>query len=45
MLRATKDNLLEVEQVTDYSAMDIQNIEYDDSSFDCACFIMCKIEL
>jgi ubiquinone/menaquinone biosynthesis C-methylase UbiE len=35
MLRATKDNLLGIEQVIDYSAMDIQNIEYEDSSFDC----------
>lgn len=36
MLNIVKDNLLEVEQVIDYSIMDIQNIEYEDSSFDCA---------
>ena len=36
MLRATKDNLLDIEQVIDYSVMDIQNIEYEESSFDCA---------
>jgi len=36
MLRAAKDNLLGLEQVIDYSAMDIQSIEYEDSSFDCA---------
>ncbi|MEG1256252.1 class I SAM-dependent methyltransferase [Clostridium sp.] len=36
MLRVTKDNLLGVEQVIDYSTMDIQNIKYEDSSFDCA---------
>jgi len=36
MLIATKDNLLGIEQIIDYSVMDIQNIEYDDSSFDCA---------
>jgi len=36
MLRLTKDNLLEIEQVIDYSVMDIQKIEYEDRSFDCA---------
>ena len=36
MLRATKDNLLGLEQIIDYSSMDIQNIEYKDNSFDCA---------
>jgi len=36
MLRATKDNLLGIEQVIDYSVIDIQNIEYKDSSFNCA---------
>ena len=36
MLRATKDNLICIEQVIDYSTMDIQNIEFEDSSFDCA---------
>lgn len=36
MLRTAKDNLLSIEQVTDYSIMDIQNIEYEDSFFDCA---------
>ena len=36
MLKSTKDNLLGVEKVIDYSVMDIQNIEYEDSSFDCA---------
>lgn len=36
MLRSAKDNLLGIDQVIDYSAMDIQNIEYEDSSFDCA---------
>lgn len=38
MLRATKDNLLglEIKQVIDCSVMDIQNIEYEDNSFDCA---------
>lgn len=36
MLKSTKKNLLGVEQVVDYSVMDIQNIEYEDSSFDCA---------
>lgn len=36
MLRVTKDNLLGIEEVIEYSVMDIQNIEYDDSSFDCA---------
>ena len=34
MLRATKDNLLGMEQIIDFSVMDIQNIEYEDSSFD-----------
>lgn len=36
MLNSTKDKLLGVEQVIDYSIMDIQNIEYEDGSFDCA---------
>lgn len=36
MLNVVKDNLLEVEQVIDYSIMDIQSIGYEDSSFDCA---------
>lgn len=36
MLRSTKDNLFRIEQVIEYSTMDIQNIEYEDSSFDCA---------
>jgi len=36
MLNIVKYNLLEVEQVIDYSIMDIQNIEYEDNSFDCA---------
>jgi len=36
MLQTTKDNLLGVEQVIDYSVMDIQNIKYEDSSFDYA---------
>jgi ubiquinone/menaquinone biosynthesis C-methylase UbiE len=36
MLKATKDNLLGIEQVIDYSVMDIQNIEYEDSSFNYA---------
>jgi ubiquinone/menaquinone biosynthesis C-methylase UbiE len=36
MLSTTKDNLLGIEQVIDYSAMDIQNIVYEDSSFNCA---------
>jgi len=36
MLRATKDNLWGIEQIIDYSSMDIQNIEYKDNSFDCA---------
>lgn len=36
MLSSTKDNLLGIEQVIDYSVIDIQNIEYEDSSFDCA---------
>lgn len=36
MLKITKDNLLGIEQVSDYSIMDIQNIEYADSYFDCA---------
>jgi ubiquinone/menaquinone biosynthesis C-methylase UbiE len=34
MLSATKDNLLGLEQVIGFSIMDIQNIEYEDSSFD-----------
>jgi ubiquinone/menaquinone biosynthesis C-methylase UbiE len=36
MLKIAKDNLLDIEQIIDYSVMDIQNIEYEDSSFDCA---------
>ncbi|WP_346917246.1 class I SAM-dependent methyltransferase [Clostridium sp.] len=36
MLRVTKNNLLGIEQVIDYSAMDIQNIEYEDISSNCA---------
>lgn len=36
MLRSAKDNLLGIEQVIDYYIIDIQNIEYEDSSFDCA---------
>lgn len=36
MLRSAKDNLLGIEQIVDYSAMDIQNIEYGNNSFDCA---------
>jgi ubiquinone/menaquinone biosynthesis C-methylase UbiE len=36
MLKSAKDKLLEIEQVIDYSVMDIQKIEYEDSSFDCA---------
>ena len=36
MLRAAKDNLLGIEQVIDYSVMDIQDIEYEDSYFDYA---------
>lgn len=36
MLSATKDNLSEIGQVFDFSVMDIQNIEYEDSSFGCA---------
>jgi ubiquinone/menaquinone biosynthesis C-methylase UbiE len=36
MLSSTKDNLLGIEQIIDYSVMDIQNIEYENSSFDCA---------
>ncbi|HCO73280.1 MAG TPA: class I SAM-dependent methyltransferase [Clostridium sp.] len=36
MLNVVKDSLLEVEQVIDYSIMDIQNIEYEDNSFQCA---------
>ncbi len=36
MLKSTSDNLLGIEQVIDYSVTDIQNIEYEDSSFDCA---------
>lgn len=36
MLSTAKDNLLGIEQIKDYSIMDIQNIKYEDSSFDCA---------
>ena len=36
MLRSAKDNLLGIEQVVDYYIIDIQNIEYEYSSFDCA---------
>lgn len=36
MLRSTRDNLLGIDEVFDYSVIDIQNIEYEDSSFDCA---------
>jgi len=36
MLSTTKDNLLGIEQIIDYSVMDIQNIKYEDGSFDCA---------
>jgi ubiquinone/menaquinone biosynthesis C-methylase UbiE len=36
MLGAAKDNLLGIDQIIDYSPMDIQDIEYEDSSFDCA---------
>lgn len=35
MLRSTRDNLLGIDEVFDYSVVDIQNIEYEDSSFDC----------
>ncbi|WP_142413608.1 class I SAM-dependent methyltransferase [Hathewaya massiliensis] len=35
MLKATRDNLSGIEQVVDYSVRDIQNTEYEDSSFDC----------
>ncbi|MFL0245613.1 class I SAM-dependent methyltransferase [Candidatus Clostridium stratigraminis] len=35
MLSTAKDNLLGIEQI-DYSIMDIQNIKYEDSSFNCA---------
>jgi SAM-dependent methyltransferase len=34
MLSASKNNLLELEQGMDFFIMDIQNIEYEDSSFD-----------
>ncbi|MFL0266871.1 class I SAM-dependent methyltransferase [Candidatus Clostridium radicumherbarum] len=36
MLSTAKDNLFGIEQIIDYSIMDIQNIKYEDSSFDCA---------
>ncbi|MEW8995087.1 class I SAM-dependent methyltransferase [Clostridium sp.] len=36
MLSVVKDNLLEVEQVIDYSIMDIQNIQYEENSFQSA---------
>ncbi|WP_346935896.1 class I SAM-dependent methyltransferase [Clostridium sp.] len=36
MLRSAKDNLLGIDEVFDYSVSDIQNIEYEDRSFDCA---------
>ncbi|WP_346938419.1 class I SAM-dependent methyltransferase [uncultured Clostridium sp.] len=36
MLKSAKDNLLGIDEVFDYSVIDIQNIEYEDSSFDCA---------
>jgi len=36
MLRVAKDNLLGIDEVFDYSIIDIQNIKYEDSSFDCA---------
>ncbi|WP_160672300.1 class I SAM-dependent methyltransferase [Clostridium sp. C8-1-8] len=34
MLRSAKDSLSDIEGI-DYAVMDIQNIEYDDNSFDC----------
>lgn len=36
MLSTAKGNLLGIEQIIDFSIMDIQNIKYEDSSFDCA---------
>jgi ubiquinone/menaquinone biosynthesis C-methylase UbiE len=36
MLNSTKDNLLGIKKEICYSVMDIQNIEYEDNSFDCA---------
>ncbi|MDF2882488.1 MAG: type 11 methyltransferase [Clostridiaceae bacterium] len=36
MLKSAKDKLSDIEQVTDYSVMDIQSIEYEDNSFDSA---------
>ncbi len=36
MLRSAKDNLLGIDEVFEYSVSDIQNIEYEDRSFDCA---------
>ena len=36
MLSSAEDNLMGVEQVIDYSVMDIQKIGYEDNSFDCA---------
>jgi len=36
MLESTRDNLLGIDEVFDYSVIDIQNIEYQDNSFDCA---------
>lgn len=36
MLNSTKYNLSGIEGIIDYSVMDIQNIEYEDSSFDFA---------
>lgn len=35
MLSTAQENLLGIDQITDYSVMDIQNIKYEDSSFDC----------
>lgn len=36
MLSSAKDNLLEIEQIIDCSVMDIQDVKYEDSSFNCA---------
>ena len=36
MLSVTKDNLSKIGQVIDFSVMDIQNINHEDNSFDCA---------
>lgn len=36
MLRSAKDKLSDIEQITDYSVMDIQSIEYEDNSFNSA---------